>query len=152
MSGRLGRAVLGFIAAAISVVLVHEGIIYSLTQAGLIPGTAWGMQPIPPWGVPRLLNNMFWGGLWGALFGLIYAWIPGGMSWLKGLIFGVCIVVVSNWILLPLIKGRLLGQPNQLLFSGLDPKRMLVVALIVGGFGLGLGIIYGLIGRTSAQT
>ena len=74
------------------------------------------------------------------------------MSWLKGLIFGIFIVVASNWILLPLIKGRVFGQPNQILFSGLDPKRMLVVALIVGGFGLGLGIVYGLIARTSTQT
>ena len=152
MSGTLGRAVLGFVAAAISVVLVHEGIIYGLTQAGVIPGTAWGMQPIPPYGVPRLANNVFWGGLWGVLFALVYAWIPGGMSWLKGLIFGIFIVVASNWILLPLIKGRVFGLPNQILFNGLDPKRMLLVALIVGGFGLGLGIVYGLIARTSAET
>jgi hypothetical protein len=152
MSGTLGRAVLGFVAAAISVVLVHEGIIYGLTQAGVIPGTAWGMQPIPPYGVPRLANNVFWGGLWGVLFALVYAWIPGGMSWLKGLIFGIFIVVASNWILLPLIKGRVFGLPNQILFSGLDPKRMLLVALIVGGFGLGLGIVYGLIARTSTET
>ena len=76
---------------------------------------------IPPWGVPRLVNNIFWGGLWGALFALIYEWIPGGMSWLKGLIFGLLIVVVSNWILLPLIKGQVFGQANQVLFGGWDP-------------------------------
>src|SRR5262245_118351 len=101
MQGPIGRIVLGFIAAAISVVVVHEGIIYLLTQYGMIRGTPWGMQPIPPWGVPRLVNNIFWGGLWGALFGLVYALVPGGMSWLKGLIYGVFIVIVSNWILLP---------------------------------------------------
>jgi hypothetical protein len=101
---------------------------------------------IPPWGVPRLVNNIFWGGLWGALFGLVYAWIPGGMAWLKGLIFGLLIVVVSNWILLPLIKGQVFGQANQVLFGGWNTTRMWIVAVIVGGFGLGLGIIYGLIG------
>ena len=56
------------------------------------------------------------------------------------------IVVVSNWILLPLIKGQVFGQANQVLFNGWDPQRMLAVAVIIGGFGLGLGIIYGLIG------
>jgi hypothetical protein len=61
MSGILGRVVLGFIAAAIAVLVVHEGIIFLLTQYGLIRATAWGMQPIPPWAVPRLLNNVFWG-------------------------------------------------------------------------------------------
>ena len=145
MQGTLGRIVLGFIAAAISVVVVHEGIIYALSQVGWIPpGTAWGMRPIPPWGVPRLINNIFWGGLWGALFALVYDWWPGGTAWLKGLIYGLFIVVVSNWILLPLIKGQVFGQANQVLFGGLNPWRMLAVILIVGGFGLGLGIIYGL--------
>ena len=44
--------------------------------------------------------------------------IPGGMAWLKGLIFGLGIVLVSNWIVLPLIKGLISGQPNQVLFGG----------------------------------
>lgn len=144
MQGTSGRIVLGFIAAAIAVVTVHEGIIYVLTQSGLIRGTPWGMQPIAPWGVPRLVNNIFWGGLWGVLFALIYEQLPGGMAWLKGLVYGLLIVVFSNWLLLPLIKGQLFGQPNQVLFSGWDPRRMLAVVLIVGGFGLALGVIYSL--------
>jgi len=148
MRTMITRIVLGFIAAAIAVAVVHEGIIYGLTQAGWIRGAAWGMQPIPPWGVPRLFNNIFWGGLWGALFALLYDWLPGGMAWLKGLIYGLLIVVVSNWILLPLVKGQIFGQPNQVLFSAWDPWRMLIVAIIVGGYGLALGIIYGLIRST----
>jgi hypothetical protein len=144
MQGIAGRIVLGFVAAALSVAIVHEGIIFLLTNYGVIRGTAWGMQPIPPWGVPRLLNNVFWGGLWGVLFALVYDRIPGHAAWLKGLLFGLFIVVVSNWILLPLIK-RLFGQPNQVLFSGWDPQRMLVVVCIVGGFGLALGIVYGVL-------
>src|SRR5262245_60887870 len=104
MQGILGRIVLGFVTEAISVIIVHEGIIYLLNAQGFIPSRGWSMTPaIPPWGVPRLANNVFWGGLWGVLFALLYNWIPGGMAWLKGLIFGLFIVVVSNWILLPLI-------------------------------------------------
>ena len=81
MQGSIGRIVMGFIAAAISVVVVHEGIIYLLNAGGYVPTRGWSMTPaIPPWGVPRLVNNIFGGGLWGALFGLIYAWIPGGMA------------------------------------------------------------------------
>src|SRR5436190_4808285 len=37
MQGTIGRIVLGFIAAAISVVVVHEGIIYLLNAGGYIP-------------------------------------------------------------------------------------------------------------------
>ena len=147
MQGAVNRMVLGFIAAAIAVAVVHEGIIYGLTQAGWIRGTAWGLQPIAPWGVPRLINNIFWGCLWGALFGLIYDRLPGSMAWLKGLIYGLLIVVVSNWVLLPLIKGQVFGQPNQVLFGGWNTQRMLASAVIVGGFGLALGVIYDLMRR-----
>jgi len=145
MQGTMGRTLLGFIAAAIAVLFVHESIIYVLARAGMTRGTAWGMQPIPPWGVPRLFNNIFWGGLWGILFALVYERLPGGAAWLKGLIYGVLIVVFSNWLLLPLIKGQIFGQPNQVLFGGWEPWRMLAAMLIVGGYGLGLGMIYGLL-------
>jgi hypothetical protein len=145
MQGVTGRIVLGFIAAGITVLTVHEGIIYLLAMGGYIPNRAWSMTPaIPPWGVPRLLNNVFWGGLWGVLFALVYNWVPGGMAWLKGAIFGLFIVVASNWILLPVVKAQVFGQPNQVLFSGWNPQRMLITIAIVVGFGLGLGIIYGL--------
>ncbi len=49
MQGTLGRIVLGFIAAAISVLIVHEGIIYLLNAGGYIPSRGWSMTPaIPP--------------------------------------------------------------------------------------------------------
>jgi hypothetical protein len=145
MQGTLGRIVLGFIAAALSVLIVHEGVIYLLAAGGFIPNRAWSMTPaVAPWGVPRLVNNVFWGGLWGVLFALLYERIPGGMAWLKGLIYGLLIVVISNWLLVPLIKGRFFGVGEQALFNDFNTQRMLIVAAIVGGFGLGLGIIYGL--------
>jgi hypothetical protein len=149
MQGTIGRIVLGFIAAAISVVVVHEGIIYLLGQGGFIDLSrvpVWSMRPVRPWDVPTIGNRVFWGGLWGALFGLIYAWIPGGMAWLKGLIYGLFIVVISNWFLLPLIRGRYFGIGDGAFFGNFDPTSMLRTVVIVGGFGLGLGIIYGLIG------
>ena len=119
--------------------------VYAQARAGLSGGTAWGMQPIPPWGVPRLINNVFWGGLWGVLFALVYNSVPGGKAWLKGLIYGLFIVVVSNWTLLPLIKGQVFGQPDQVLFGGLNPWWMPSTTIVVGSFGLALGVLYGLL-------
>ena len=149
MQGTLGRIVLGFIAAAISVLIVHQGIVYVLGMYGMTRGVPWNMAPIKygpvPW-LPLLANTVFWGGLWGIVFALIYNWLPGGWSWLKGLIFGLLIVLISNWTMLPLIRQYAFNYPPQPLFSGFNPQTMLVVVLIVGGFGLGLGIIYGLIG------
>jgi hypothetical protein len=149
MQGTVGRIVLGFIAAVISVLIVHQVIVYALGLYGLTRSVPWSMRPLGygwfPW-VPTVVNVAFWGGLWGILFALIYDWLPGAMSWLKGLIFGILIVIVSNWTLLPLIRQHVFNYPPQPLFSGLVPMNMLIVLAIVGGFGLGLGIIYGLIG------
>ena len=150
MQGTFGRIVLGFVAAALSVLIVHEGIIYLLAQAGLVDLNripVWSMRPVRPWDVPTIANRVFWGGLWGILFAIVYHWIPGGMAWLKGLIYGLLIVVVSNWMLLPLIRGRYFGVGDTALFNAYDVQRMLLTVAIVGSFGLGLGIIYGLIGR-----
>jgi hypothetical protein len=97
--------------------------------------------------VPLLANSVFWGGLWGILFAFVHQRLPATMMWLKGLIFGLMIVLVSNWTMLPLIRQYLFNYPPQPLFSGFIPTSMLAVVLIVGGFGLGLGIIYPLIAR-----
>jgi hypothetical protein len=151
MSGIVGRAVLGVLAAALSVLFAHESVVYVLNALGRVSRRAWTMTPaIPPFGVPYLLNLVFWGGLWGILFAFIHPLLPGRMMWLKGLICGAMVVVFGGWILVPLIKGQLLGLPNQELFSAFDPQRMLNSTLIVCGYGLGLGVIYGLIARERA--
>jgi hypothetical protein len=153
MQGTLGRMVLGFIAAAISVLIVHQGIIYVLGTYGMTRSTPWTMRPLgygPFAGIPLLANSVFWGGMWGALFGLLYDKLPGTWSWLKGLIFGILVVIFSNWIFLPLIRQHVFNYPSQALFSGFNGSNPMVLLpgfLILAGFGLGLGIVYGLLAR-----
>lgn len=135
---RIGiNLVLGFIAAALAVVTAHQGVVLLLKTIGMMPPTTkpWNMAPFGPLQVPTLVNLMFWGGLWGVLFALIHDKLPGGAWWLKGLIFGWLVVVFSNWIVLPLIRG----QP---LFAGYDPQRLLVGAIILGVFGIATAIFY----------
>ncbi len=138
--------ILGFIAAAIAVLTVHQSIVYGLISAKFLPATsqAWSMAAIAPFGVPKILNDVFWGGLWGSLFAVVWPRLPGGTMWLRGLIFGCIIALVSNWTLLPFIRGTLLGMPRQVYFAGFDPARMGATLLILGGFGLATGLIYGL--------
>jgi hypothetical protein len=153
MSTSLGRAALGLIAGAISVVLVHQSIIYLLGLYGMTRSVPWNLQPLGYGLVPKipvLANSMFWGGMWGVVFALVYAWLPGRASWLKGLAFGALVVIFSNWIFLPLIRQYIFGFPPQPLFAGFkgsNPMVLLPGFLILTGFGLGLGIIYGLIAR-----
>lgn len=145
------RILLGFIAGAIAVATVHQAIVWGLVNAAWLPATAqpWNMKPYGPLGVPTIANSMFWGGLWGALFGLIWDKLPGGAIWVRGLVFGLLITLISNFTLLPIIRKALgVTNPAQIaLFAGGDPKRMLAVALILGGFGMALAAIYGLMAR-----
>lgn len=150
-SSTVTRLLLGFIAGAIAVVTAHQAIVFVLANAGMLPATtrAWNLAPYGQFAVPTIVNSMFWGGLWGALFGLIWDKLPGGALWVRGLVYGLLIALVSNFTLLPLIR-RALGVTNQAqiaLFAGGDPMRMLAVALILGGFGIGTAVVYGLMGR-----
>ncbi len=150
MQGTAGRIVLGFVAAAISVLIVHQGIVYILGTAGLTRTQPWSLQPLgygPFAWIPVLANHIFWGGLWGILFAFVYQRLPGTMMWLKGLIFGMLMLLVSNWTLLPMIRQYVFKYPPQPLFAGFNPTGIMVGLLIIGGFGIALGVIYGLLAR-----
>jgi hypothetical protein len=138
---------LGFVAAAIAVLTVHQGIVYLFASYKMLPPTsvAWSMKPFGPWGVPQIANSVFWGGLWGVLFAAIWPKLPGGAMWLRGLIFGLLVAVVSNWMLVPFIKGVIFNVPKQVYFGGFAPDRMLITLCILGGFGAMLGLVYGLL-------
>ena len=150
------RIVFGFLAAVLAVLIVHQPTIAALAAAKILPPTAvaFNMEAFktaPVFltqaftaigfkGWPVLFNLMFWGGMWGIFYGVALA--PLSMaSWLKGLLLGLLVVVAGNWILVPLIKG---GP----LFSGFDPLRMSITALINMPFGIATGIIYGLVSPT----
>lgn len=139
--------VFGFIAGAIAALTMHQIMLIVLTAAGLIKAQGWVMVGIPPFGVPKTINDMFWGGLWGALFALIWARLPGAALWIKGLVYGLAMVVLSNWLLLPLIKGKVFGVANQALFAGGDPKRLLATAVLIGIFGITTALLYGLLAK-----
>jgi hypothetical protein len=134
--------ILGFIAAAIAVVIFHQGMILVLKLTNLLPtATPWNFRSFGPLGVPTLVNQMFWGGLWGVAFAALFRMIPGGSSLIKGLIWGLLgPALLGNWVLVPLFKGGAL-------FAGFDVQRMVITVLIGAAFGIGLGLIYGLARR-----
>lgn len=130
--------VIGFIAGAIAVVAFHQGMILCLFLAGLTPNSPWSLRPVPPFAIPLIVNQMFWGGMWGMLFALVWSLVPGRQFWQKGIIFGLIgPVLLGNWIFLPLIKQ---SGP---LFAGFAPLRMVIGLLVGGAFGLGLGLLFG---------
>jgi hypothetical protein len=138
MDTSLKHLALGFVAGAIAVVTVHDLIRYILYAMGLFPLAPWSMRPSAVTGVPQVVSDMFWGGLWGALFVLLLGMIPGGSLPVQGLIFGIVApAILGVFILVPLITGRF-----PLFFAG-DPKPLISVLLILAGWGLATGWLYG---------
>lgn len=127
---------LGFVAGAIAVVVVHQVMIIVLTQLGIIQGMPYSMRPVPPFGVPTILNHMFWGGLWGMVFAAILDRLPD--HWplvLVGLAFGILGPVLVGWFVVAPIKGLPVA-------AGWNPARMLNSILINGPFAIGAVYIF----------
>jgi hypothetical protein len=128
------RAFLGFVAGAIAVLTFHQGMVAALhaLDPAWVPFAAYRTTPVPPFGVPVIVSNCFWGGLWGAAFAIPqprYAWpMP-----LCGLILGILCVLVGWFIVAPL-KGLPVA-------AGWVPLAMLRSLLINGSFGIGVGVI-----------
>lgn len=130
------RIIVGFVAGALAVAVFHQLTILVLTLVGMIPGNAYSLKGVPPWGVPALLNSMFWGGLWGIVFAFIAPKLPTGRNyWLAGVAFGIMGPLLVNWFVVSPIKG----QP---MAGGLVPLRMLAGLLIGGFFGLGCAVFW----------
>ena len=132
------RALLGFAAAAVSVLTFHQGTWALLHAAGLMPAAPYPTDPVPPLGVPRIANFCFWAGLYGAAFGLALPRLPPrAPMWLLGLGLGLLATLVLWFVVAPLK-----GQP---MAGGFVPRRILVTVLIHGALGIGDGVILGLL-------
>lgn len=158
----MGRIVAGFIAGILAVLVFHQGAGILLAKAGLIPSyspynmaahatahpaVAAFFKSVGFAGWPVIFNQAFWGGVWGILFALLYGIIPGGNAIVKGLVFGVLLVIVSNWVVLPYVQ-TMRGIPNQTYFAGFVPQRMLIGLAFQCAYGLGLAIFYRMLRRT----
>jgi hypothetical protein len=148
------RLCMGFLAGAVAVLVCHDPMVMLLNALGWVPFKAYNMDAVKtaPSGLaalmvqagfkgwPILFNGVFWGGLWGVVFAMVQPWLPGRMMALKGLIFGLIVLLISNWIVLPTLRGTAM-------FAGFVPLRMLASLLILGAFGTGMGFFYGWLRR-----
>lgn len=124
------RAILGFIAGALSVVIFHQGAWALFYLGGLMP-PPYPIDPVAPWGVPQLLDFCFWGGLYGAVYGLVAPKLATPF-WLSGLLLGVIATLVFWFVVLPI--------KDQPVASGWVWESMLVVAVIQAVWGIGVGL------------
>lgn len=135
MAVDIGNLLAGFAAAAIAVVSVHQALVFIFNRAGWISTKPWSIEPFGPFNAPTIVNSIFWGGLWGVAYAVIEQRLPGGAAWTKGWIFGLGVALLSNFTLLPLIKG----QP---VFMGFDGRKILSVLVILSGFGVATALAF----------
>jgi uncharacterized membrane protein YagU involved in acid resistance len=151
----VGRLMTGFLAAMLAVLVFHQPVIWALSTMGMMPPTTrvYNLAATPNGlpaiaslfksmgfaGWPTLFNQMFWGGVLGLFYALLRPQLP-GVTLLKGLLFGLLVVVISNWLIVPLLKG----QP---IFAGFVPASMMTGALISSAFGIGTALFYSLLRR-----
>jgi hypothetical protein len=129
-----GNLVLAFVAGVLAVFVFHQ-IASSLLNAKM----QWNMTPlIPPFGVPQVFSQAFWGGVWGLVFLWLSQRFPGGaLWWVASFLFGAILLPLVSWYVVPLIKGLPLGPRNSILNS----------MLINGAWGVGMGVFLKLLVR-----
>ena len=145
MPASVTKIVAGFIAGALAVLVFHQGMYVVMQYLGLpLRGAPWSMAADPAaYGMPRVLNQAFWGGLWGIVFAYLIDNMPFGPNWLRGFIFGMVFpMLLGSWVVVAMIKG----QP---MFSGAFGKDGFNILALRNGFllnglafGIGLGLLY----------
>ena len=130
---RSTRLFLGFIAGALSVLIFHQITVEALYLLGLAPFSAFRVTPVPPFGVPLVVNLCFWGGLWGALFSQVALRLPMRI-WVAGIALGLTAALVGLFIVAP-IKGNPIA-------AGWQVWPIARSLLINGIWGLGVGLIF----------
>ena len=137
------RLIFGFVAGAIAVVTFHQGAIALLTALGALSSNLYSMRPVPPFGVPQIVSQAFWGGLWGIAFAAIAPRLRRDTSyWLAALMLGALVLPLVGWFVVAPLKG----QP---IASGWVPSRMLLSVLINGAWGVGMAAIFAFLSRRS---
>ncbi|WP_376802946.1 hypothetical protein [Candidatus Raskinella chloraquaticus] len=112
------RALIGFLAAFLGTVTVHQLVIAALPFIGINAFPAYSLRPTAPLGVPLFLSLAFWAGVWGIAYVFIADRLPKSINpMLAGALFGVLLPTLAGWTVIAAMKG----QP---LFSGFNPERL----------------------------
>lgn len=135
-AGLAQRAAAGFAAGAVSVLVFHQGAWALLHAFGVMP-PPFPTAPAPPFGVPRIYDLCFWGGMYGLVFGLLLPVLPLRGVWVQGIVLGL-VAELGAMFLVPAIKGLPMA------FGGSVPI-ILVSTVINATWGLGVGLFIPLV-------
>jgi hypothetical protein len=135
------RAMIGFFAAAMAVLIFHQGLaglLYKLDLRGLeMSQPAYDMTPLPPFETPAVVLQCLQIGLLGLLFGLITPGLSRPL-WMPGLVFGLVYGLITLFVVPQLQVWGPMGV------SGAIADDWAPQLLIDGVWGFGMGAIYSL--------
>jgi hypothetical protein len=137
----LRTIVVGFIAGAVSVLIFHQAGFWIANELGYARATLYNLRPLPPWGVPTILSQAFWGGAWGIVIALVVPRLPrplnGALGWI---LFAAIIVTLVNWFVVLPLKGLPAG-------GGFRMPGTIVLPLVYALWGFGMWLIERLLRR-----
>jgi hypothetical protein len=140
----LATLIMAFIGGVIAVPIFHQGGIWLLHIAGVIPFGPFDMTPTKPLGVPAVVSASFWGGVWGIIFVLtIPRWFSGATYWVVTFFAaGIALTAVYAFVVVPLKSGGLPGDLVGLFIIG---------GLLNGAWGIGTALFLKLFGPSRAS-
>lgn len=133
--------VVGFIAGAVSVLIFHQAGFWIANELGYARATLYNLRPVPPWAVPTIVSQAFWGGVWGILIAFVVPRLPrplnGALGWI---LFAAVVVTLVNWFVVLPLKGLPRG-------GGFRMPGVVVLPLVYALWGFGMWLIERLIRR-----
>ena len=108
-NGSPTRRLLGSVAAAgVMILLVHQPLVWVLHANGVVPWLGFDRTPIGPFGVPSVVNAVFWGALWGPV--IERAGRGTRRSHLRAAIAGAAMTTLVGGVLLAMGHGAPLNR------------------------------------------
>jgi hypothetical protein len=128
--------ILGFIGGFLATVIFHQMALFALNSIGIAKAPLWVMDPVPPFGVPRIVSLAFWGGVFGLFYPLLQArFESAGAFIVAGIIFGAIVPTLCSWYIVNAIRGVPLG-PN----GGWVLPSVLIGPIVNGAWGFGTAL------------
>ena len=127
------RLAIGFAAGFLAVLVFHQLAIATMHGLGWTGNPPYRWDPVGPFGVPRVINLAFWGGVWGIVFALVANLLTrrAAAFLAAGFVFGVVGPSFFGWFVLAPLRGQAVAQGWQIV-------PLLRGAVINGMFGLGV--------------
>lgn len=133
LSARL--VVLAFVAGFLAVPLFHQPMLALLHAVGLTQAMPDAVRPVPPFGVPLVVSQSFWGGVWGLVFALVEPRFPRGIGyWIAAALFGALALCLVAWLVVAPLKGLPVA-------GGGGPSVLATGLLVNAAWGLGTALL-----------